>query len=962
EWYKSLSGAARKQFLAHEIKGHLDHPDWTEDQVKNVHPIGLVLSESVMALSQIDLNLLKQAEQEIEAYLTTQYDDGVITSDIYEEALKNTYANLDAWVKDTKINSISPNTRVAIFEAIRQERWTDIIEVFRKDITFGTAGIRGMAALSEEELNILNQGPLAPILKGPNTINDIVLLLKTAGVIKYAKKHGLHKVAIGYDSRINGKKFAEMIAQSFIGSSTKKHSFTVYLFDEASPFPELSFGITTKEVGADLGILISASHNPSNYNGYKITDHTGAQLSGKMRKGIVDAISTITPLDIKLKPMEEATEGQLRWLGGKAPIAKYDYKGVDVRNPEYFIDMHTLHVNQVEKFIIDGETVKEFGPEVSIGFSAYNGAGNKAVPRLLKEVGFTNGEVGVKNNVKPITDLQELDGRFPAFKWGEQPDPGDPIAAKKAVEMFVEEYGQEAFDKLDILIGTDPDADRAGIIVKIPNEQQHLFGEYKLLSANDAWTLLLWYRWQREIELSIEKGLLAKVDDSPQKVPNAENRYITFTHVTTDALERVADLFGVRSLGKMSDMNGEPIINYLDEKRVWVGFTGIAEFCKEMRKRGLINDGGAEESNGFSILGGVVPSGEILAEDGHINDKDGVFAAVLLAEAAAYAKFRGTTLFELLDNIYMNPKVGYFATANKPLPRVGSFEGAEGVSKKIELLKTSQEWMKEANERKGTSNPFIIAGLPVIGAVEFKTGKYDENHYPGFPDEGIRFFFADENLKSGEPFSNSKNYITIRPSGTSQTIRFYTQLFANVNQENLVALKYKTSRRAEALALQAQLQLLNAAGYKGDVANIDMILKQMTDAGYVPEEVIYLIQGKEIPTAKSVMENARRYSGLPVSSQNITEPETKGRTASEIWSEAFSQVDFDEEVYYRAERVGDAEERATGITAFASVAEDTDIKPLTTYPKDHHEGLVRSGEKMQQVLMDKNAETTPEAY
>ncbi len=768
--------------------------------------------------------LLKISETKISEHLTTQFDKKSISKELYDEAMKATYKNLETWVTDPDIQRVSPSTRLAILDAVKDAidtgNWADIVDVFRKDVSFGTAGIREKAALTEEALKKLAQyGPGAAVLKGPNTINDIVLLIKTAGVIQYAKKNGLHKVAIGYDSRIAGKQFAELIAQSFLAHSTSEHKFTVYLFDEASPFPELSFAVTTKAARADLGILISASHNPSNYNGYKITDFTGAQLTGKMRDAIVETIKGVSPKDIQLRPLEEAEDGQLIWLGGKERLHDKDYK--DGEYHRQLIDMHTLHAEQVKKFIIDKKVVSQNASKVRIGYSAFNGAGNRAVPRLLRELGFTD--------TKVITSLQEMNGMFPAFGWGEQPDPGDPISADIAVREFIKEYGQKAFDALDILIGTDPDADRAGIIVKVPQSQQKYFGKYKLLSANDAWTLLLWYRIQRLAELN------------GGKLPEADKKYIIFSHVTTDALEKVGELFGVRSLGEMRDKKGEDAGGYLNGRRSWVGFSLIAEFCQKAREKGLTNLGGAEESNGFSILGGPAREGEILADDGHVNDKDGAFAALLLAEVAAYAKSTNTTLFELLDKIYLNPKVGYFATANKPMPRVGAFKGAEGVTKKINLLKKAQAWAADANKRSGTKDIFTMAGLSVIGAMEFKTTKYDKDHYEGFPDEGVRFFFADSGLNPGDPFTGSRNYITMRPSGTSQTLRFYTQLFGiGINDQNLGAVKYQTARRAEAISLQAQIELLAAAGYKEDIPSIE---SQLASSGYDLQTVVPFIKG-----------------------------------------------------------------------------------------------------------------------
>ncbi|MBU1998818.1 MAG: hypothetical protein KKE64_04900, partial [Candidatus Omnitrophica bacterium] len=617
---------------------------------------------------------------------------------------------------------------------------------------------------------------------------------------KYARARSFRKLAIGYDSRIAGEQFAEMIAQCFIGQSSPEYKFIVYLFDEASPFPELSFGLTTKMVRADLGILVSASHNPADYNGYKITDSTGSQLPQSMKNDVKNAIDSTTTADIKLKSLDEAEQGQLIWLGGREPLKEKDYKGVDITSPAYFIDMHTLYVEQVKKFILDKELVKRQAANVKIGFSAFNGAGYKAVPRLLEELGFVN--------YKSISKLQELDGLFPAFGWGEQPDPGDPNSADIAVREFIAEHSQAAFDELDILIGTDPDADRMGLIVKVPQNQQYLFGKYRLLSANDAWTLLIWYRLMKKQKL----GLLG----------HPGNHYITFSHVTTDALEATAALFGVLALGEMYDKTDtEQRGHYLNGIRSWVGFTYIADFANKMREKGLINEAGAEESNGFSILGGKIKQGEILSDGGHVNDKDGAFAGILLAEVACYAKENNTTIFELLDNIYL--QAGHYATANKPLPRVGSFEGAEGITEKINLLKQAQKWMKQANEGK---EPFVLGGMKVIGAIEFKSGRYDEQHYSGFPDEGIRFFFEDNTLKEGEPFYNSKNFITIRPSGTSQAIRFYTQIYSRLSKENIAGQKNRNFRLAEALALQVQKELLASIALTKYIPKIEEQLKK----------------------------------------------------------------------------------------------------------------------------------------
>ncbi len=768
------------------------------------------LSSQLKASTGADINLTL-VKAKLEEHLSNQLANGEITEGLYKDALAKTYKNLEMWLTDPDIARLDPGAPMGIIEAIQKEEWSELVEVFRGNISFGTAGIRGKSSRTEAELlKLKKEGPFAPTLKGPNNMNPYVILEKTAGVIRYMKENGMKKVAIGYDSRVNGEKLAEMIAEAFVGASTEGHEFQIFLFDEASPFPELSYGLTTNPVKADIGILISASHNPSNYNGYKLTNYTGSQLPPSQKPDVVRNINKVRPSEIVLKPIESAKPGNLIWLGGEKPLKGKDYKGVDLS--KYFIDMHKLHAEQVKKFIIDKKLVKEYAPEVKIGFSAFNGSGYKAVPRLLSELGFSDHKV--------ISKLQDLDGMFPAFGFGEQPDPGDPISADVAVREFIAEHGQNAFDQLDNLIGTDPDADRMGMIVRVPEGQQAQFGKYRLLSANDTWTLLVWYRLMKKKELG--------------QLKDPSKHYVTFTHVTTDAIGEVAAMFGVPALGEMPSEDGsEDRGQYLSGKRCWVGFTYISDFANKMRKKGLINEAGAEESNGFSILGGPKADNEILAPDQHVNDKDGGFAGLLMEEVACYAKQQGTTLFELLDDIYL--KIGHYASANKPLPRVGSFEGAEGMTKKIRLLEKAVEWKNEANRRREAGEtPFMLAGMPVLGAMEFKSGRYDARHkWKGFPDEGIRFFFPDDTLGENDPYYMSKNYITIRPSGTSETLRFYTQIFSKVNRSNIAEQKLRNYRLAEATSLQVQKELLIASAdmAKGIIEFVPMVEKQLKEAG-----------------------------------------------------------------------------------------------------------------------------------
>jgi len=754
-------------------------------------------------LEKVDIDeLIRKAKNEIHDDLDSKFKKGEIWGPIYEAARENVTTNIEEWLKNVDINRLDPNVRIGIKNAIEEKRWEHLIEAFLDEIAFGTGGIRGMAAFTEQELSLFaKKGIDVDILKGPNTINNIVLLQKSAGVANYAKDKNLKSIIIGYDSRIQGKAFAKLVAKTFLARGLK-----VYLFDEAVPYPELTFAVP--HLKADLGILISASHNDKRYNGYKLTSSTGAQFDIEERNVILEKyIKTASFSEIELAEFEDVEHGQLVFLGGEKPLDDVNYYGRE----QELVDMHKQHINHTKDFILDEQLLKDWASQVSVGYSAYHGVGYKAVPKLLKDFGF--------ENLKNIHSLHELNGLFPCFLLEQQPDPGDQIAAEIAVSEFKKEYGKESFNNLDIVIGTDPDADRTGIIIKIPNEQQKVYKTilkrpehlkvpghperddftWLLLDADDAWAILLWYRLQREKEL----GIL-----------DPEKKFIVLSHTTSDAITKVAKKFGLGVIktwvgfGMISSTiskvwDGDPLQEELqnwemsDKKFPGQRHPMIYE-VNDMNGQRIFNFAGLEQSNGFSILGGRPLSGERLGEKGHVRDKDGTFAAILLAELAAYAKSRNTTILDLIDeHIYLDPDIGCFKTYYEPAPYWGQYEGPTGISKKIRILEKVNNLKKDFDNGKGIH----IVDRKVVSIEDFRTGKYDALHrwkeYPdiedfnGFPDEGIRFYFDDTGL----------NHLTVRPSGTSQCLRFHVQLKAeNVTENNLLDMKVRIDQEAKAIA------------------------------------------------------------------------------------------------------------------------------------------------------------------
>ena len=768
-----------------------------------------------------DHDLLNEAEAGIAAYLRAEKDAGRITGTYYDEAVARTVPNLRRWLLANELDDISPNLRDGIRDAIRAENWPGIVNAYSREVAFGTGGIREKMGPDRDVIyKLKEEGIHARILKGPNTINDVVYLLTSAGVAKFGieRMPPLKSIVIGYDSRVRGQDFARVIAGLFLA-----YDYTVYFFDEACMYPNVTFAVPALK--ADVGVFISASHNDLRYNGYKLSCQNGSQFDPAERATLYEKyIKTVGFKDIKTVTFAAAPPDRLWFLGGDKgkdqrkietgahaglpladplPEAKSLYAGRENR----VIDLHSMHADQVRKFVLRPDAVTTTKNPLVVGYSAFNGAGRKAIPRLLNEIGFTN--------VKRIMKLDPLDGTFPVFCSDpgkeQQPDPGDWRAADIAVEAFKNEYPAD-WDKLDLIIGTDPDADRCGTIVPVFEHQRRAYlhpgtgkeCDYALLSADEVWTLILWYRLEQESRLH------------GGRLPDAETRFIVLSHTTTDLLARVARKYGlgvmktwvgfaqlaaatraVWDLHQGRDTDGITEAGRLpeyEEGRRNAEATGNRQqgtgngqsegTCNRTihsweamdDRRRCYNAAALEQSNGFSLLGGVPPDERSLGRDGHVRDKDGAFAAVLIAELAQYAKDQGTNLLDLADEqLYLDPAIGLYLTHYEPDPMDGEYEGLAGYSKKRGILDAAESLFTSCAKA-----PFELGGLPVTSAVVYRTGKYDRVNWKGFPDEGYRFYF-DEDRRS---------HLTIRPSGTSNALRFHVQLFGGVpTHENVIGRK-----------------------------------------------------------------------------------------------------------------------------------------------------------------------------
>lgn len=709
---------------------------------------------------------LALAKKKVPEYLEGALRAGKIDAQLFKSASTKTLANLEGWLKDPDIDWISPNAKKGIVAAITDGRWVDIVNAFRQELRFGTGGIRGMMAFDWDSIVKLHeQGLDAPILKGPNTMNNLVVLLKSAGVAKFGKapKRGFSKIVIGYDSRVRGQDLAKVVAQLFLAKG-----YTVYFFDAPCSYPEVTFAIPY--IKADMGILVSASHNDYRYNGYKLSCGNGSQFDPKERTEMYNQyIEKASFADVALCTFAEAKSKSIYFLGGDKPLATFDYAGKEAN----IIDIHKEHRNHVKSFLMTKDLPEQQAAAsnpLQIGFCAFHGAGAFSVPRLLEEVGFSHIYKITKN------DLNEPNGLFPSFCHDagreQQPDPGDHRSATIAVNAFKEEY-PEKFSDIDVLIGTDPDADRCGVIVQVPPDQRFLYGdrEWTLLPADDLWALVIWYRLMREAQAN------------GGKVPAADKKFLVLSITTSDSITLLAKKYGIgvirtwvgfaslsAAVNEIWNGNFEKYSKLVDGRNAVTDELCNAIICDtiDMTKKRSFNIGAMEQSNGFSILGGIPKDNSSLGAKGHVRDKDGTFAALLTAEIAAWAKSlpQPKDLFSLIDEyIYLDPAIGLFVTGYEPDPLDGEYPGIEGDRQKKAILRRTMGLFQMA-----LAGDLSIGGLPVKSATLFRTGKYDAI-YPKtfdfeFVDEGIRFYFDDE----------KRSHCTVRPSGTGNSLRFHTQL------------------------------------------------------------------------------------------------------------------------------------------------------------------------------------------
>jgi len=443
-----------------------------------------------------------------------------------------------------------------------------LIDAFYQDLEFGTGGLRGIMGA------------------GTNRMNRYTLGMATQGLSNYLKKHAANpssiKVAIAYDCRNNSSYFAKVAADIFTANG-----FTAYLFESLRPTPVLSYAIRLH--GCDAGVIITASHNPKEYNGYKVSWKDGGQVVSPHDRGIINEVRNI-------RSVKEIASG-----GNPSRIVML---GEETDNK---------YLEEVLKLSLNPEIIRR-NADMGIVYTPLHGTGYKMVPQILRMYGF--------NNIHSVEAQSITDGNFPTLR---SPNPEDPEALAMALSLAREKNA-------DLVMATDPDADRLGIAVRKPS------GEFVLLNGNQTAALLTWYI----------------VSQKKQKGELKGNEYFVNTIVTSDLLDRIAEQNGVK--------------NY----NVLTGFKYFAALIRDLEgKEKYI--GGGEESYGY------------LPGD-YVRDKDAVSSCALVAEVAAWAADHGKSMWELLLDIYI--EYGLFREKLVNVVREGA-EGAAEIKSMMEGYRTN---------------------------------------------------------------------------------------------------------------------------------------------------------------------------------------------------------------------------------------------------------------------------------
>ena len=549
-------------------------------------------------------------------------------------------ATLLAQVTDKAMSWLNGNydveTKAEVQHLLDNEDKRPLIDAFYKDLEFGTGGLRGIMGA------------------GSNRMNKYTVGSATQGLSNYLRKEldNLEeiKVVIGHDCRNNSRHFAEIAAGIFSANGIR-----VYLFEDLRPTPEVSYAI--RKLGCQSGIMITASHNPKEYNGYKAYWNDGAQVLGPHDKNIIAEVNRISSVDeIHFEGNSDLIE-----IIGK--------------------DMDKAFIEEVKRLVLSPEAIARHH-DIKMVYTPIHGASSTLVPDAMKAVGFTN--------VIRVPEQDVISGDFPTVI---SPNPEEPAALDLAIKKAIE-TGAE------LVMATDPDGDRIGTAIRDNN------GNFILVNGNQTMLIYLYYIMTRRKELGLLTG----------------KEFVVKTIVTTELVKDIAEKKGIEIFD------------------CYTGFKWIADIIRknEGMKKYI---GGGEESYGF------------LAGD-FVRDKDSVSACTLFAEIAAWAKDKGKSMYQLLEDIYL--EYGYSKEVGISLVRKGK-EGADEIEAMMKNFRINPM------ETLGGSPVTLIKDFARLEAIDFIRNEQVALEMP--TTSNVLQYFTEEGTK-----------LSIRPSGTEPKIKFYIEV------------------------------------------------------------------------------------------------------------------------------------------------------------------------------------------
>lgn len=524
--------------------------------------------------------------------------------------------NIKTWQK----GKYDQETKDELNKLIDDKNVTQLTDSFYKNLEFGTGGMRG-------ELGI-----------GSNRMNKYTVGAATQGLANYLNKvfEGQEiKVAIAYDSRNFSPEFGQIAADIL-----SANGITVYLYKELRPTPQLSF--TVRELGCQSGIVITASHNPREYNGYKVYWVDGSQVVAPHDKNIVAEVNAITNVkDIKFKGVKK----RIKMIG--EPLDK-------------------KYLKAVKSITVSPRMVKQ-QKDLKIVFSSIHGTGITMVPPALAQLGF--------ENVTVVEAQATPDGNFPTVVY---PNPEEKEAMSMALELA------KKIDA-DLVIATDPDADRVGMGIKNPE------GEWQLLNGNQAASLIIYY--------------LLKAWKKAGKLTGSE--FVCKTIVTTDLIDAMAEKAGVKCYNTLT------------------GFKYIAQVIREQEGKETFI-GGGEESYGYLI-------------GDKVRDKDAIASCAMIAELTAFARQKGNSLFDFLAEMYK--QFGFYYEGLISVTKKGK-SGAE------EIQQMMADFRSNPPKSLAGSKVIRMDDFKTLKRTDFKTGEtVDIPAGMGIENSNVLQFFTADGTK-----------------------------------------------------------------------------------------------------------------------------------------------------------------------------------------------------------------------